>query len=60
MVVPRSEGDRCERCGFIPLHPRQLDVHHLDGNKANNDLSNLQTLCANCHRLEGLDLDLSD
>lgn len=42
----------CEICGFIPEHSCQLDVDHVDGNKDNNELSNLQTLCANCHRLK--------
>ena len=40
----------CEKCGFIAEHRVQLDVDHIDGNNKNNDLSNLQTLCANCHR----------
>lgn len=44
--------DKCERCGFVPEHRCQLDVDHIDGNNKNNDLSNLQTLCANCHRLK--------
>jgi len=43
---------KCECCGFIPKHLCQLDVHHVDGNHENNDPTNLQTLCANCHRLE--------
>jgi 5-methylcytosine-specific restriction endonuclease McrA len=30
----------------------QLDVDHIDGNRSNNELSNIQTLCANCHRLK--------
>ena len=42
----------CERCGFIPEHECQLDVDHIDGNHDNNGESNLQTLCANCHRLK--------
>jgi hypothetical protein len=44
----------CERCGFVPEHPIQLDVHHVDGNRHHNDPGNLQTLCANCHRLLSL------
>lgn len=34
----------CNKC--------QLDVDHIDGNHDNNDISNLKTLCANCHRLK--------
>lgn len=44
--------DKCDFCGFIPIHMCQLDVDHIDGNNKNNDISNLQTLCANCHRLK--------
>lgn len=45
--------DYCEKCGpEIKYHHCQLDVDHRDGNKANNDPSNYQTLCANCHRLK--------
>jgi 5-methylcytosine-specific restriction endonuclease McrA len=47
----RHKGDHCEICQFVPVHECQLDVHHLDGNHANNDRANLQTVCANCHRL---------
>lgn len=42
--------DFCEKCGFVALHKVQLDIDHIDGNHANNDPSNLQTICANCHR----------
>jgi hypothetical protein len=48
----RFKGQMCERCGFIPQHRCQLDVHHIDGNHKNNRADNLQTLCANCHRLD--------
>jgi len=44
--------DSCEDCGFKAVHACQLDVDHIDGNKTNNHISNLQTLCANCHRLK--------
>ena len=44
--------DFCEKCGFVAVHPSQLDVDHIDGNNKNNEISNLQTLCANCHRLK--------
>lgn len=39
-------------CGFVPVLMIQLDVDHIDGDHSNNDPSNLQTLCANCHRLK--------
>ncbi|MEZ0602951.1 HNH endonuclease [Paraburkholderia sp. IW21] len=42
----------CEDCGFVAVVPAQLDVDHIDGNHANNDVANLRTLCANCHRLK--------
>lgn len=42
----------CEFCGFIPAHTCQLDIDHIDKNRKNNKPSNLQTLCANCHRLK--------
>ena len=42
----------CRSCGFIAVHSAQLDVDHIDGNHFNNDVSNLQVLCANCHRLK--------
>ena len=44
--------NKCCNCGFIPIHICQLDVDHIDGNKKNNNITNLQTLCANCHRLK--------
>ena len=48
----KHKKDYCEQCQFIPKWQGQLDVDHIDGDKTNNDLSNLMTLCANCHRLK--------
>ena len=48
----RYKKDHCELCGFIAVHRVQLDVDHIDGDHTNNDVENLQTLCANCHRLK--------
>ena len=48
----KFKKDVCEKCGFIPEHSCQLDVDHIDGNHKNNEEINLQTLCANCHRLK--------
>jgi 5-methylcytosine-specific restriction endonuclease McrA len=48
----RYKKDYCELCGFVAIHRVQLDVDHIDGNHTNNKPDNLQTLCANCHRLK--------
>ena len=39
----------CEKCNFLPKTPNQLEIDHIDGNNKNNDISNLMTLCCNCH-----------
>jgi len=46
------KGPCCEVCGFIPVNRCQLDLDHVDGNRHNDDVKNLQTICANCHRLK--------
>ena len=48
----RHKKSTCEECGFIPIHPCQLDVDHINGDHKDNRVQNLQTLCANCHRLK--------
>lgn len=48
----RAKGYKCQRCHFIPEDLIQLDIDHIDGNRQNNLPENLQTLCANCHRLK--------
>lgn len=42
----KSVKERCEVC----KGQERLHVHHMDGNHHNNALTNLQTLCASCHR----------
>lgn len=44
------KGSICELCNFTG-ELCQFDVNHIDGNHKNNKDYNLQTLCANCHRL---------
>jgi 5-methylcytosine-specific restriction endonuclease McrA len=41
----------CENCKTSVWleKPIKLEVHHLDGNRTNNNLDNLQLLCPNCH-----------
>lgn len=39
------QKDSCEICGGT----QNLDIHHIDGNWQNNELSNLMCLCRSCH-----------
>ena len=48
----KHKKTHCEACGFVAIHRSQLDIDHIDGDHSNNSLNNLQTLCANCHRLK--------
>lgn len=38
-------------CTSVIHDPSQIQVHHIDGNKHNNNVENLEFLCANCHSL---------
>lgn len=42
---------KCECCGNTEWlgQPIHLQVHHIDGDRTNNTLENLQLLCLNCH-----------
>lgn len=42
---------KCEKCNLEIWNnlPIPLELHHIDGNSSNNDLTNLQILCPNCH-----------
>ncbi len=44
---------KCERCGNTEWMGEKipLDLQHVDGNRFNNNLKNLQILCKNCHGL---------
>lgn len=46
-------GHQCECCKSKDWlnNPIPLEVHHIDGDRLNNELSNLQLLCPNCHAL---------
>lgn len=48
-------GRKCECCGLDEWLGKDiaLEVHHIDGDGLNNDLSNLQILCPNCHSMTG-------
>ena len=42
---------RCEICNITEWmgKPTPIELDHIDGNRYNNDLSNLRVLCPNCH-----------
>ena len=46
-------GHSCECCKNEKWLDKEipLEVHHIDGDNLNNELSNLQLLCPNCHAL---------
>jgi DNA-directed RNA polymerase subunit RPC12/RpoP len=50
-MLKRGLLTACNRCGY-DAEPKILGVHHKDRNRKNNDLSNLEVLCPNCHSLE--------
>lgn len=49
----KDRGHRCEDCGREEWKDEEipLEVHHIDGDRTNNDYDNLQLLCCNCHAM---------
>lgn len=47
----KERGNCCEKCELSIWLGEQISIelHHIDGNRTNNNLSNLQLLCPNCH-----------
>ena len=47
--------DKCEKCGAVYWLDKKLplELHHKDGDHYNNELSNLEILCPNCHAVSG-------
>lgn len=43
--------NKCSRCGLTSWNGEVLnmELHHIDGNKFNHRLENLEMLCPNCH-----------
>jgi len=50
LLMKHSKELKCEYCDFSD--ERVLVVHHRDGNRNNNELSNLVLLCRNCHYIK--------
>lgn len=66
-VVLKKYNNRCAICGKKDFpykskcksgtfERRFLEIHHIDGNPVNNQISNLILLCKSCHRKEQLKL----
>jgi hypothetical protein len=47
-VALMSKPPVCEECGK-KLSGRDLQVHHKDGYRSNNDIDNLMVVCSKCH-----------
>lgn len=43
----KDRGKKCERCGYSKIEI--LQVHHRDRNHENNEITNLELICPNCH-----------
>ena len=39
----------CEVCGYKE-HICCIEIHHMDEDANNNDISNIKVVCCNCHR----------
>jgi hypothetical protein len=47
----KIKEEKCELCGITEWFGKKLsfELDHIDGNRYNHKLSNLQILCPNCH-----------
>jgi hypothetical protein len=50
-IVIVERGHKCEVCSLTEWRgqPIPLELHHVDGDKHNNERRNLMLLCPNCH-----------
>jgi HNH endonuclease len=51
LIKAGLKENRCEICGITEWlgKPLNMELHHVNGDGADNRLENLQLLCANCH-----------
>lgn len=53
LIIEGKKEKECACCGSIKWNGREipLELHHINGNRTDNRLENLQVLCPNCHAL---------
>lgn len=53
LIQAGLKEDRCERCGLTDWNGERLpaQLHHVNGDKHDNQIGNLMLLCPNCHAL---------
>ncbi len=51
LISAGLKENRCEECGITSWlgSPLSMQLHHVNGDGADNRLENIQLLCANCH-----------
>lgn len=51
LISSGQKRHACEECEYTMWNnkPIPIELHHIDGDNDNNDLSNLKILCPNCH-----------
>jgi hypothetical protein len=51
LIEDNIKSHKCECCQMIEWQGSKIpiELHHIDGNRYNNKLDNLQILCPNCH-----------
>ena len=51
LIENKIKQNKCEICGIDSWNGKPIEcaLHHKDGNKHNNVISNLEILCPNCH-----------
>lgn len=51
----KTHGNKCMKCGWCEINiftkKIPIELNHIDGDPENNDLTNLELLCPNCHSL---------
>ena len=61
-ILKEATGHRCEDCERLE-YGRDLHIHHMDGDRRNNEYENLRVLCRACHfkrHAEGADAMLEE